>query len=120
MSSKGPFSSKKLQPLDGITFYGIPVEIIHIDGLKPSVRHLTKQGQKYAGLAFSDNRGIKWKIIPTGISERGKPAFLRLYHRNSYRFRGFHSQAIAAWGTPRGVRELINYIEGHEKYECGE
>ena len=70
----------------------------------------------YSYVVFLDDRSIKWKIVPQ-VSHRKRVISLGLYHRNRWGCREFHWQSQGAWGTARGLRELVEYIEGHERLE---
>lgn len=96
----------------GKDFYGMQPQTVL--GLEASICHGTRKGTRYSYVTLKDDRGIKWKIIPT-LSHNGRVHSLRLYHRNSFARKGFHSQHEYAWGTPKGVRDLLSYIEKHEK-----
>ena len=99
------------------SFYGILPKTGNLRELTAEVRHGKRKGVVYSYIVFLDERGlIKWKIIPV-ITHRGKIRSLHLYHRNTYGNKGFHSQIVSAWGTPKGLRDLIDYIHKHEVFE---
>jgi len=115
---------RKLTCYTGEDFYGIDLSAEVVPALHCEVQHGLKHGQPYSYILFSDAQGIKWKILPTQWGKhgkaRGRPAFLRLYHRNTWGPRGFHSQREGAWGTSGGIRDLIATIRRHEAFECEE
>lgn len=105
---------KTLRTFTGRDFYGMDVP--QVPGLQVAVRHGTREGHPYSYIIYRDHAGIKWKIIPA-ITPKGRVKSVRLHHRNRYRRQGFHSQGKWAWGTPKGVRDLVVYIQNHEDYE---
>lgn len=113
---------KKFSKYTGTDFYGLSSEPLSRDlnkiGLQGEVRHGVRQGQPYSYIVFRDDKSIKWKIIPT-VSHRGRIGSLRLYHRNKFGRRGFHSQGNLAWGTRGGLRELLEYIIKHDEWDRG-
>lgn len=71
------------------------------------------RGRKRPYIALSDNEGVRWKLIAM-FTHRQKIHGLKLYHRNSYGRRGFHSQHVRASGTKKGLRELLAYVAKHD------
>ena len=106
--------AKKLRYTDS-DFYGVSPR--NVNGLTLDVRFGKRKGAKYAYVVYLDEKSIKWKIIPT-VNQNGRVRGLRLFHRNSWGRKGFHSQFVWTWGTPSGLREIISYIENHEKIEA--
>lgn len=103
------------------TFYGVNPDSLQIEGLKTALKNRTVQGETITTLTFLDEEGVKWEIKPTAFSKKGIPSMFRLYHRNTYGRRGFHSQHQCAWGgKSAGIRELMAYICKHEAYERGD
>lgn len=102
------------------TFYGINEVSIRVEGLQTALQKRMLKGQVITTLTFSDEKGVKWEIKPTAFSKKSIPSFFRLYHRNSWGRRGFHSQGQGEYGgTSAGVRTLIEYVRKHEIYERG-
>lgn len=103
---------------DKDSFYGMRLETIHVEGLTPRLFHGIRQGEPYTRLDLLDATGVKWQIRPTSFSLKKIPASFRLYHRNRYGPRGFHSQKELATGTrSSAVRDLLDYVARHEQYE---
>lgn len=103
--------SKTLTRRNHSNFYGVSLKRDMVPGLNTEIR----QGKNYSYIVFLENQLIKWKVIPQ-LSHHRKVARLNLYHRNRTR-NGFHSQYQSAWGTPSGLRDIIQYIRDHELYD---
>ena len=104
----------KLKLYDGVTFYGSSVGGENpIPGLRKEIRHGKQNKSSYSYVVFSDDAGIKWKIIPV-LNRKGSVGSLKLFHRNSKGCKGFHSQRQPQWGTTQGIVNLAEYIRRHE------
>ena len=105
----------KLHGFTGTDFYCTHPQSDSVPALCCEIRHGQQQGQSYSYLVFLDEQGIKWKIVPQ-LTHNRRIASLKLFHRNQFGRRGFHSQK-REWGNKSGLRDLISSIANHESYE---
>ena len=94
-------------------FYGKWIPVDTVPGLRAEVCHGKMQGRDYSYITFSDDRGIKWRILPVRLSRTGSPTAIKAVARDRrVGERPRHEQA-----SPSGFNELVAYIQRREAQE---
>ncbi|MBE7555757.1 MAG: hypothetical protein HS126_32300 [Anaerolineales bacterium] len=106
-----------LTAYDGKTFYGCSVALAKlIPHLCCEIGHGVSDDLPYSYITFSDNEGVKWKIMPN-LGTGGAVLSLRAQQRNRRGGPGFHDQCVREQATETGVNALIRYIKQYETFE---
>ncbi len=104
---------KRFSGFNSKNFYGKWVAGDMVPGLRAEVCHGTMQGRDYSYVTFSDDLGIKWRILPVRLSRTGFPTAIKAIARDRRSGeRPRHEQA-----SPSGFNELVAYIQRREAQE---